>query len=306
MNAIPSHILVATDFSPAGERAQALALDLARTFGAALHLLHVQVLLDDPHLDREHHAALETFIDETDERRRAALQASLSGVDVEVHTHLVRGISAAEAIVETCGDLGCELVVVGTRGRRGLTHLLLGSVAERVLRTSPVPVLTVGPDGSGQADGIRRILTPYDFSPYSAEALRTAAAWARRLGAEVTVMHVVEPVVYPEFYAVDMLPEEMLGRLKTRSDQALREAVAELLPGLQTKTVVRVGRASDAIVSEAAPSDYDMVVMGTRGLSAIEHLLLGSVAESVLRRAHVPLLAVRGENGNTEFEDDGG
>ena len=305
MNGIPSHILVATDFSPAGERAQSMALRLARALGADLHLLHVQVLLDDPHLDQEHHAVLERFLGETDERRREALQAGVAEAGGGVHTHLVRGISAAEAIVETCADLGCDLVVVGTHGRRGLSHLLLGSVAERVLRTSPVPVLTVGPHGDAAA-AFHRILAPFDFSDQGRHALRAAAAWARRLGAEVTVMHAVEPVVYPEFYAVDLLPEEMIGRLKTRSGQALRETVAELLPGLDAKTVVRVGRASDAIVGEAAPADYDLVVMGTRGLSGIEHLLLGSVAEGVLRRCRLPLLAVRGETRDGEFEDDGG
>ena len=62
----------------------------------------------------------------------------------------------------------------------------------------------------------------------------------------------------------------------------------------QHHTVVRVGRAGDTIVAEATPGVYDLVIMGKRGLSAIEHLLLGSVAENVLKQSRVPMLAVRG------------
>jgi nucleotide-binding universal stress UspA family protein len=305
MTATPRHILVATDFSPTGDRAQSVALDLAGRLGAELHVLHVRVLLDDPHLDQEHQVFLQRFMEQTDHLKREDLQAPAAGAHIKVHTHLVRGVSAADAIVETCADLDAGLIVMGTHGRRGLTHLLLGSVAERVVRTAPVPVLTVRPDAAFPAAGIRRILAPFDFSDYGREALRTAAAWARKLGAGVTVMHAVEPVVYPEFYAVDLLPEDMIGRLKTRSETALREAAAELLPGVDTTAVVRVGRAADSIVGEAVPEAFDLVVMGTRGLSAIEHLLLGSVAESVLRRCRLPLLAVRGSNHAVAFEDDG-
>jgi nucleotide-binding universal stress UspA family protein len=294
MSTTPQRILVATDFSPTGESAQSVALSLARGLGAELHVLHVRVLLDDPHLEEEHQLELQRLLSATDGQTRDDLEAPTEDSGVTVHPHLVRGLSAAEAISETCSDLGCDLIVMGTHGRRGISHLLLGSVAEKVVRTSPVPVLTVRPDATLPADGIKRILVPHDFSQHSEHAVRFAADWARRLDSTITLLHAVEPVVYPEFYAVDLLPDEMVSRLRERSEEALQKVAEELLSGLTARVEVKVGRAGDTIAAAATPDAHDMVIMGTRGLSAIEHLLLGSVAEIVLRRCALPLLAVKG------------
>jgi len=289
----PQRILVATDFSPAAELAQRLALDLARAFDAELHVVHVQVLLDDPHLEEKHQLELDRLLESSEQRRRMALEVPPSESEVPVQTHLVRGLSASEAIAETASDLNCDLILMGTHGRRGFTHLLLGSVAEHVVRTARVPVLTVRPDSVVPPKGIRSILVPHDFSDHSTTAVDVAAAWARDLGAEVTLLHAVEPVVYPEFYAVDLLPDEMISRLRPRSEEALRRAAEKHLEGVTVNVDVVVGRAGDTIVAEAASRNHDLLVMGTRGLSGLEHLLLGSVAESVLRRCALPMLAVR-------------
>lgn len=293
MTATPRRILAATDFSPTGERAQRAALALARRFDAELHVVHVQVLLDDPHLADEQRHEVERLLATTDAEKHLALQAPAHGHPERIHTHLVRSLNAAEAITETCTDLGCDLIAMGTHGRRGLSHLLLGSVAEKVVRTAPVPVLTVRPDARLTETGPERMLVPHDFSDHSAVAVRLAGDWAQALGAEITLLHVVEPVVYPEFYSVDLLPAEMIERFSERSSEALQAAAAALLPGIRVRTEIRVGRAGDSIVSAAHPETYDLVMMGNRGLTVIEHLLLGSVAESVLRRCAVPLLTVR-------------
>jgi nucleotide-binding universal stress UspA family protein len=293
MSATPHRILCATDFSPTGERAQRAAFALARRFAADLHLLHVQVLLDDPHLAEERRDEIQRLLATADRERRLALEAAAAGHTDPLHCHVVPASSAADGIVTTCTDLGCDLIVIGTHGRRGLSHLLLGSVAERVVRTAPVPVLTVRQDGLVPEAGIARILVPHDFSEHSAAAVRVAAAWAGAVNAELTLLHVVEPIVYPEFHSADLIPDTLIGRLRDRSQSALDEAAAGLLGGVRAHTRIVVGRAGDSITAEAQPGAYDLVVMGTRGLSAIEHLLLGSVAESVLRRCPVPLLTVR-------------
>jgi nucleotide-binding universal stress UspA family protein len=289
----PERILVATDFSPAAELAQRLAVDLARGFEAELHVVHVQVLLDDPHLEEKHQLELDRLVESSGLRRREAMEIPASETEVPIHTHLVRGLSASEAVVETAVDLKCDLIVMGTHGRRGFTHLLLGSVAEHVVRTARMPVLTVRPDSAVPPAGIRRILVPHDFSDHSTTAVGVAAAWARDLSAEVTLLHAVEPIVYPEFYAVDLLPDEMIDRLRKRSEEALERAAERHVEGVDVNVKVVVGRAGDTIVAEAATHNHELVVMGTRGLSGLEHLLLGSVAENVLRRCALPLLAVR-------------
>jgi len=286
-------ILAATDFSKPAERACDFARDLARRFQAQLHLLHVNVILEDPHLEEDHRHRLEELVATGDDARRRDLEngsGNQSGIDVT--PHIARGLAPAEVIVETASTLGCELVVMGTHGRRGLPHLLLGSVAERVVRTSKVPVLTVRGDADIELVGAPRILVPHDFSDASTAAVRYAAAWAEALGAEITLLHVVEPVVYPEFYSVDVLSDDLMERLVERSERALAAAAEELLGKARARGEVEVGRAANTIVDIADPERFDLVIMATRGLSGLEQALLGSVAESVLRRCRVPMLAV--------------
>ncbi|MEJ2190704.1 MAG: universal stress protein [Acidobacteriota bacterium] len=115
------------------------------------------------------------------------------------------------------------------------------------------------------------------------------------LGAEITLLHVVEPVVYPEFYSVDVVSDDLMGHLRERSEEALKKAAEEQLPGLPVATSVEVGRAAETIVHHADPDRFDLVIMSTRGLSALEHVLLGSVAEAVLRRCRVPLVTICGD-----------
>jgi nucleotide-binding universal stress UspA family protein len=141
----------------------------------------------------------------------------------------------------------------------------------------------------------QRILVAHDFSDRSTTAVRIAGDWARAFNAELTLLHVVEPVVYPEFYAINALTDNVMGRLQDRATQALHGAAAEILGDRRCTTRVVVGRAIDTIVAEAQPENFDLVVMGTRGLTGLEQLMLGSVAEGVLRRCPVPLLTVSGE-----------
>jgi len=295
MAVVPKTILAATDFSPTADNAARLARDLSRRFDAHLHMLHVVVILDDAHLEGEHRHQLEELMAGSDEARRTVMENDAEArTGVEITSHLVRSLAPGEAIVESAENLGCDLIVTGTHGRRGLSHLLLGSVAERVVRTSSVPVLTVRSDAAINPEGITRILVPHDFSEASATAIRYAADWARALGAEITLLHVVEPVVYPEFYSVDVLTDDLMERLKTRSKEALHKVAAGLAETVPTHTAVAVGRAADTITAYVDPAKFDIVVMATRGLSGLEHVLLGSVAESVLRRCRVPMLTIPG------------
>jgi len=291
MTDMPQTILAATDFSKPAERACDFARDLSQRFQAQLHLLHVTVIFEDPHLEEDHMHRLEELVASGDDARRRDLEnGSDQTPGFDVTPHMARGLAPAEVIVETASNLGCELIVMGTHGRRGLPHLLIGSVAERVVRTSTVPVLTVRGDADIKLEGTPRILIPHDFSEASTAAVGRAAAWADALGAEITLLHVVEPVVYPEFYSVDVLSDDLMERLVERSERALSTAAEDLLGKVRTR--VEVGRAANTIVDIADPEQFDLVIMATRGLSGLEQALLGSVAESVLRRCRVPMLAV--------------
>jgi nucleotide-binding universal stress UspA family protein len=137
----PRRVLFATDFSPASERARDAACELAKAFDAEVIVLHVV----EPHF-HPYPVAL------PDSARRSAqndldhLEATFRCAGVRVRT-AVRSGHAAEAIVAAANEDAIDILVLGTHGRRGLTHLLMGSVAERVVRSSVVPVMTVAPSG---------------------------------------------------------------------------------------------------------------------------------------------------------------
>ncbi|MCG6964042.1 MAG: universal stress protein [Acidobacteria bacterium] len=294
MKDLPRRILVPTDFSDTADRALLVARQLATALAAEIHVVHVRILLEDPHLVEEHQLELERLLTRGDQKTREVLSHHVSSeTSVVVHPHLVRGLSASESIVEAAGDLGCDLIVIGTHGRRGIKHLLLGSVTEAVVRSSSIPVLTVRGDAVLSGEPAARILVPHDFSEHSLPAVQLAAHWARHVGAHVTLLHVVEPVVYPEFYAVDLMPDDMLHRVVERSREALQKVAQEELEGIPNSVEVVTGRATEAITEFAQPARYDLIVMPTRGLSALEHLILGSVAEAVLRRSRIPVLTIR-------------
>jgi nucleotide-binding universal stress UspA family protein len=296
MNSTPKRILVATDFSTTADRAEKLAFQLASLLKADLHLVHVRVILEDPLMAEEHQMEIERLMAAADETTRHAFAKDrVDQPGITVKTHLIRSVSAAEAIAETALELDCDLVVMGTHGRRGIKHMLLGSVAENVVRSVHRPVLTVRPETDFPAQGPGRILVAHDFSDRSASAVRIAGDWARAFNAELTLLHVVEPVVYPEFYAINALPDNITTRLQDRAAEALDDAATEILGSRLFATRVVIGRAIDTIIAEAQPENYDLLVMGTRGLTGLEQLMLGSVAEGVLRRCPVPLLTVGSE-----------
>jgi nucleotide-binding universal stress UspA family protein len=293
MAAIPRSILVATDFSTVADHALGFARRLAAVFDAEIHLVHVRVLLDGTHRNEDLQRELERLDAENDRETEETLARHAEADDVVIHPRLARGLAVTETLLETASELGCDLIVAGTHGRRGLRHLLLGSVAEELIRTSPIPVLTVREQADTDESDAGSILVTHDFSPRSEAAVAVAREWALTLGSKVTLLHVVEPVVYPEFYAVDVMPEEILHRVEERSLEAMRKTADERLRDVPHSVDVRTGPAVDVILDEADPSRHDVVIMGTRGLSGLQHLLLGSVAEGVVRRSRIPVLTVR-------------
>jgi nucleotide-binding universal stress UspA family protein len=138
------HILVPLDYSASAERALAYAIAFAKNMQARVTLLHV---IDFPQLVDRHLAPYRARL-EADTRR--ALEACLQRVrDAGVEGDLlrVRGTPFQE-IIETAKEIGADLIIMGTQGRTGLPHLLLGSVAEQVVRLAPCPVLVTRPTAS--------------------------------------------------------------------------------------------------------------------------------------------------------------
>lgn len=140
-----------------------------------------------------------------------------------------------------------------------------------------------------------KILVPVDFSPYSRAATRYALDLARRYGAPITLVHAYQTVVYalPDSYVV-YTPDQLANVLTTLQSQ-LNGAAAEARKdgSVEVDTRVLQGDVASEIVQCAAAEGYDLIVMGTHGRTGPSHLLLGSIAEKVVRRAPCPVLTVR-------------
>jgi universal stress protein A len=143
---------------------------------------------------------------------------------------------------------------------------------------------------------LRRILVPVDFSEPSRKALHYAKQFALQFEAEVTVLHVLEPLTYPPDFAVMPLLPPDLEEARTREiELQLRELAADLGAAITATSLVRSGRPWHEVVECAKELGTDLIVVSTHGYTGLKHALLGSVAEKIVRHAPCPVLVVRNE-----------
>jgi nucleotide-binding universal stress UspA family protein len=197
----------------------------------------------------------------------------------------------AEEILRAAAEVGADLIVMGTHGRGGLRRLLAGSVAEAVLRRAACPVLALHApnDQPATARPIEVILHPTDFSEQGESAMGVARALARDCGARLVLLHVAASEILLEGMVVSAT-ESAINR------KALDE-IRDRLDGPDLKfpvqAIVKEGDAIAGILRAADEERADLIVMGTHGRTGLERLLMGSVAEGVLRRASCPVLIVK-------------
>ena len=286
----PKRILVATDFSEPAGRAFEAALALAVRTQAELHLIHaleVALPLFEPY-------AVVLPADWVGEARRLAQQkleqahATVRARGLSGTTHL-GDVPAAHSIADRARSLGADLVVVGTHGHTGIKHVLLGSVAERTVEYAPCSVWTV--KGAG-AESPRTIVVGQDLSEAGAEALPTAAEWARGSGAKLHLVHALQipmPLIAPYEVAI---PEGIIEGARREAQQQLEQA-AKSVTGVSVTTELASTPAHAALVDAATRLSAELIVTGSRGLTGLKHALLGSVAERTLRYAPCSVLTVR-------------
>jgi len=142
---------------------------------------------------------------------------------------------------------------------------------------------------------ISRILAPTDFSDHACHALAYARLFADRWEAQLHLLNVIEPAVFPT--EAGLTPMGMMN-LDTELTEAAYKAMAEMLlrpelEGIVPITSIGHGRASTAIIEYASDHDIDLIVIATHGRTGIEHLIFGSTAERVVRESPCPVLTVR-------------
>jgi nucleotide-binding universal stress UspA family protein len=292
-------ILATTDFSESSMDGVHHAAWIAERFSASAALAHIVEPpsrfsgMEEVILARED---LEIMQLAEAQLNRLAIRESRKGPEM---ASCVRKGKPFHEIARLAGERGADLIVIATRGHTGLKRAWLGSTAERVVRHAPCPVLTV-PARRQTARGkgilpirLKRIVVPIDLSEFSLQALPYAVAFAQKFGAEVILLHVIEP----EF------PPPEVGRVRLEAPGRDEENVAEdylkrlrqevLDEDLRVRTTVRNGVPFQEITRAATSLGADLIVLTTHGHTGLKHVFLGSTAERVVRHADCPVLVVR-------------
>ena len=286
-------ILCATDFSEGSRQAMRVAIRLANEAGAELVLVHAWSV--PPVAYAGEYVFWPDVMQEIAEGSRAALDAETREATAlgakRLRSELLAGTPRHEIVRVLEDDPAFDLVVMGTHGRTGLARVLLGSVAERIVRHAPCSVLVVRPDG--EVAPFTRVLCPIDFSESSRYAAELAAGLPPPGSAEVTLLHVIDP---PLVHDRRQRTADFLRELDTRTTEHLDAWVAQLAgkAAAPVKKLSRVGRPGAEIlqVLDEDPA-FDLVVMGSHGRTGIERVFLCSVAEKIVRHARCPVLVAR-------------
>jgi nucleotide-binding universal stress UspA family protein len=292
-------VLCPIDLSELSIRSLAYAGAIARLYDGELTVLHVVPTFEPMEVRA---GALYDPVrivqpmprEEVLERLGQALEAA--GIPPAHVTLAAEAGEDAATIVDQAVARRSDLVVMGTHGRSGFNRLLLGSVTEKVLRTSPCPVLTVPPraPAAPPSDAIRRILCPIDFSPAALQAFGFAMDLARRTGASVTVLHVIEWMPEEEPRALAHFDvAEYRRHLTLDARTLLEDLIARESPRGAAEGTVVAGRAHREIV-RAADTGVDLIVMGAQGRGSRVLPSFGSTTQQIVRAASCPVLSVHG------------
>jgi nucleotide-binding universal stress UspA family protein len=296
-------ILCPVDFSDHSRRALDHAIAIARWYKATVTVLHVfspapvaamgaGPMVFEPivltAVDRDQLLADVTAF---------AQAESAPGITMDA---VVREGNTAGEVLEQAASMKTDLLVVGTHGRSGFERLLLGSVAEKVLRKASCPVMTVP---KGLPDAVpagpvlyRRILCPVDFSESSLDALKYATSLTQEADGQLLVLHVVAHE-FEYTPGIEYDPGMTLGNLRKEREDAiqgqLQEIVARAPEFCRVESLIAHGKPWCEVLRVAEEKHSDLIVMGVQGRGAADLLFFGSTTQHVVREAACPVLTLR-------------
>ncbi|MGH9324527.1 MAG: universal stress protein [Vicinamibacteria bacterium] len=295
-------ILCPTDFSRFSFRAADYAVALGRHYDGEVHFLHVvpKSLL---HPDQYPYVS-QPVQPEPDLRDRAlerldAFVALSRGEGVRSRFSVEEGSPVSTILAAAEGDRA-SLICLGTHGREGVERLVLGSVAEKVLRKAKCPVLTVSEPGDEDAPKeavFKNILCAVDFGTLSLEALEYSLSLAQEAGGSLTLFHALEWI--PE--EPDWDPGWNVADYQSQMEEKLTERLQGIVPAsvadwCDVTVVVRSGKPYREILGLAEERSSDLIAMGVRGRNPLDIMLFGSTAQHVVRHARCPVLTVSERN----------
>jgi nucleotide-binding universal stress UspA family protein len=296
------NVLFATDFSASSEAALPYATAICRHFGSTLHIAHVlsdaSILMMTGGVD---YVSMSTIYEDAHTEAREKLDQISGRLQGMPHRNYVRHGQVWENLAGIVEDEEIDLIVLGTHGRTGLGKLLLGSVAEDILRHAPCPVLTVGPKVSGRARlpefqghgcdlaplelELRQILFATNFAQNSALVAQQAISLAEEFRARLTLMHVIE-----DYTQLGSRPGPIEDGIRRLHDLIPKNAALQYLP----ETLLEFGSAADIILRAASEREADMIVIGARASADVGSTHLPwSTAHHVIAKANCPVLTIR-------------
>jgi nucleotide-binding universal stress UspA family protein len=291
------NILLAVDFSQPSKRSFDAALRMARVFGATLNILHVdeeEALFGGHDSDDVTH-----FLSDIAKRRSDWMEsfentASELGIDAN---SILRDGKPAEVILEVADEVNAGMIVMGTQGTRGLSSVLQGSVAKKVLRRAERPVLVisrhagVAPAESGGT--FEHVVYPTDFSEASRSGLRLAELFARRTKANLTLVNVLKmPKYVPAGPGQDPIPipKEIAGKLRQDLESQMETLVAELDSTNVNGYVAINSNPADGIADMAKQEGVDLIMVPRHSKHGVSTYFFGRTAEDLAKIAPVPVL----------------
>ncbi|MDO8617171.1 MAG: universal stress protein [Dehalococcoidia bacterium] len=287
-----NRILVALDGSELAEQALPYASALASVTGAELFLVTAMVphdrWIDDGVVGRweqEEEAAATRYLDVMRDRLREKGAA--------VRTKVVWG-RAPVVISAVAEEEAADMIALTTHGRSGIARWVMGSVADKVLHTSPKPLLLVRAQEEPPTPvGLGRILVPLDGSAMSESALPFVERLARQLRAKLLLEQVILPAA--ALYAGEFIPSTMpvLEEIEAGAKEYLRRIAKDAKrAGLTAEISVDVGYAAETILEAAKLRKADLIALSTHGRTGPGRWIMGSVADAVVRHAELPCLVL--------------
>jgi nucleotide-binding universal stress UspA family protein len=296
------NVLFATDFSTTSEAALPYAVAICRRFGGTLSAAHVlseaSLLMMTGGVD---YVSMGTIYEDAHTEAKEKLELMSAGFEGISHRNYVRHGQVWKQLEGIVEENEVDLIVVGTHGRSGLGKLLLGSVAEDILRHAPCPVLTVGPRVCGRAKlsllrdpgrdlappelELRQIVFATNFARNAAKVAQQAVALAQDFRARLTLLHVLE-----DYTQLGSRPGPIDDGMRRLQELIPNDAALQYLPEL----VLEFGGASERILKVAEAREADMIVLGARCSAEVGSTHFPwSAAHHVIAQAHCPVLTVR-------------
>jgi nucleotide-binding universal stress UspA family protein len=280
-------ILCPVDFFPASHAAAKYAAAMASNYDAKLHLLHVVAPFVPSSLELAGTIVdITKSLEESSKRELKKLETALRETGVEVEAE-VRFGDVYDEIKQAIAEDQPDLLVMGTHGRRGFKRWFMGSTTEKLLRHSPVPLVTISGAGERSLNGtrFRRILVTTDFSEGTADALNYAFSLAQENESKVTLLHVLHEAADPAAKYRDSVVQEVRKQLDDLVPVEARD-------WCDVATQVETGVPYRIIQRTLEDERIDLLVMNIHGKGMLDRALLGSTAERLVRAASCPVMMI--------------